>query len=670
MIFTSCTYQSRVNSMSNNMFSIPTSIRFLFVIYLIVFVISCKKDSKIKNIKLLDNQKVYSLQTKWKFRTGNIVGAVSPSYDDSKWKYLPVPGFWRDHGLLGNRHVWYRLKIFIGKNYANKKMGIIVPGIFEGYELFLNGHLICKDGETNKKGDLIKSTHKINFFEVGPSFVKPGEMNTIALHVMDQYNFGAITGNFYMGVYGLVKSKFIFYILRSATLNGFFFLLGIVLFLATIGKKELFVFFLYSNIMIFSCFVIIFLERISGWVITDFRMLHYSFFIPLAILPVLHIFCVALYFGFKLDFFGKVLVVAFFPIFLLSILSGINKEFLQQRNSFFLFIMINGSFTLLYVCYMFTRALIYKKIVGLRYILIGTIVVVLSISKIYISYYTHSSGEELHLSTSSFIFLLFFLYALILQYQDNLRKKREMELNYRERLEQEISIKTKSLLEANEELKEANKMRDQLFSIISHDLRSPINTLKTHLNLFYNENFSADKMKSHIQHLINLLEGSQILLDNLLHWASSQLGYSKVTFLEFDLVDLSKEVLRLYFYKAKQKNIHLRIVSDENLIINSDKNIIQMVLNNLVNNAIKFTLSMGKVEIHLVETETHVEISVLDTGMGIHHEIKDKTCPNDWEKSTGVGLNLCKEFLPKINSELFYEENPDGGSIFSFYIKK
>ena len=95
-----------------------------------------------------------------------------------------------------------------------------------------------------------------------------------------------------------------------------------------------------------------------------------------------------------------------------------------------------------------------------------------------------------------------------------------------------------------------------------------------------------------------------------------------------------------------------------------------MVLNNLVNNAIKFTPTSGKVEIHLIETETHVGISVLDTGIGISVEEKNVYNDNDREIGTGIGLNLCKEFLSKIDSELFYEKNPDGGSIFSFYLKK
>ncbi|MCB1190101.1 MAG: hypothetical protein H7A23_14430 [Leptospiraceae bacterium] len=646
--------------------SISTLIKFI----LILLTISCQKNDKMRDMRVSNVSQVYSLRSEWKFQTGNIADAASANYDDSRWRYLPVPGFWRDYGLLGNRHAWYRLPILIGTNFADKKLGIIVPGIFEGYELFINGHLIGRDGETNEKGDLVKSTHKINFYSIEPSFIRPGEKNTIALHVLDQYNFGGITGNFYIGKYELVKAKFIFYIIRSVTLNGFFLLLGISLFVATIGKKNLSVFFLFSNILILSGFSILFLDRISGWLITDFRLLHYSFFLPIAITPVLYIYDAAIYFEHKLGFFGKFLVFSFFPILIITILSGINKEFLQFRNSFFMFIVVYDFLTLLYICYMLVHAFIYKKIIGMKYILFGSIIVIISVLKVQIGFFTQQADEELHLSTSSGIFFLFFLYALSLQYQDNLNKKREMELHYREKLEEEIKQKTKSLVKTNEDLKAANKMRDQLFSIIGHDLRSPINALKTVLHLFYDETLTSEQQKSNIQQLTNLLEGSRILLENLLHWASSQLGYSKVSLSEFDLVALSKEVFRLYLYKAKQKSIHLRIVSDETLTLKSDRNIIQMVLNNLVNNAIKFTPTSGKVEIHLIETETHVGISVLDTGIGISVEEKNVYNDNDREIGTGIGLNLCKEFLSKIDSELFYEKNPDGGSIFSFYLKK
>ncbi len=659
---------------SNN----PKNYWFGLALLLGVFSYSLYAEADIRRIALHDSTLIYDLDTKWKFATGNFPEAAIPNYKDSHWKYLPVPGLWSNYDLLGNRHAWYRLQLDIGPDFANKKMGIIVPGIFEGYKLFFNGHLIGSDGETDENGNLIKSTNKINFYAIDPSFIYFEQPNTIALHVLDQYNFGGITDSFFIGRYELVKSKFFLYFLRTAALNGSFIVLGIIIFFATIGKKELRIFSIFALISFFSGFSILFLKRISGWFFTDFQLLHYSFFIPQAVLPVLYIHATNLFFGYKLNLVGRFLTYCFIPIFMLTILSGINTDFLQLRNSLFEPILTSYSFiTVLYIVYLLVIAFLTQKMIGLKYILLGSLGLAIVVIGAFIKHYIGTTGEY-YLSEAFFVFFLFLLYAVFKQFQAKLQTAKDLEENYRKNLEKEIIKKTHTLNEFNKELQAANKIKDKLFSIIGHDLRSPLDALNIILSLFQDEKLTLEQFRIHIQKLINVLAQNRILLENLLEWASLQIGYYKVFVTEFDMVLLSKEVLELLTHIANQKNIQLQISVNGTLMLKSDRNIIVMVLNNLVNNAIKFTYPSGSVEICLYETETYVSISVIDTGIGLPVDeeifmdsINDYTRPGtNMEKSTGIGLNLCKSFLKKIQSELFYEKNPGGGSIFSFYIQK
>lgn len=419
------------------------------------------------------------------------------------------------------------------------------------------------------------------------------------------------------------------------------------------------------------------MDRVSGWVITNFTLLNYSLLIPSVVNSAAYILVASSYFQQRLNLFGKILVYSFFPLFLLTILTEFNKEVLIYRNiitlpALQLYAFLSG----VYTSYLLYKAIRANNVVGIGIISLGTFVLLLNSSMVIFEVYPYISETLLSFSYLVFFFCVFF--ALSLEYLIRLENERELALNFLMKLEEEVKLKTEDLARSNKELKDANRMRDLLFSIIGHDLRSPLDALKIILNLFHKKKFTLDQLKKHIVQVTGLLESSQLLLENLLHWASTQVGYKEVTISEIDLVEISKESYKLFMYKSKEKDISMRIIANSKLVIYSDKNIIQMTLNNLVSNAIKFTPFGGIVEIQLEDIGTHVGISVADTGIGLPVDPEVFIAsPEEYlregvqvKKNTGLGLRLTKDLLSKLDSQLFCDQNTPNGTIFTFYLKK
>jgi two-component system sensor histidine kinase/response regulator len=173
------------------------------------------------------------------------------------------------------------------------------------------------------------------------------------------------------------------------------------------------------------------------------------------------------------------------------------------------------------------------------------------------------------------------------------------------------------------------------------------------------------------------------LLENLLQWARTQTGVLQCKPKIFDLGVLVPEVLSTYTINAKKKNINLSWEIHQNTYAYADKNMVRTVMRNLVSNAIKFTQPNGDVRVTANGQEEFVEISVLDTGVGISSDKSDtlfkiekarSTRGTAKEKGTGLGLIICQEFVDKNNGRLWFESPiPDGsqiGSVFHFTLPK
>lgn len=229
----------------------------------------------------------------------------------------------------------------------------------------------------------------------------------------------------------------------------------------------------------------------------------------------------------------------------------------------------------------------------------------------------------------------------------------------------------------NLELQELNATKDKFFSIISHDLKGPLNSLTSFSSLLINhtESLSKEEIKMFAQDFDKSLKNLFALLENLLEWSRSQTGNIEFTPETFDMASLLEENKELLKTQAKQKRITLCNDHTEKIIIHAHKNSINTAVRNLISNAIKFTPEEGKISLGIAQLDGEVIVSVEDTGVGMSQDVilklfridsKHSTKGTANEKGTGLGLILCKEFIEKNGGKLWVTSKEGEGSKFYF----
>lgn len=233
----------------------------------------------------------------------------------------------------------------------------------------------------------------------------------------------------------------------------------------------------------------------------------------------------------------------------------------------------------------------------------------------------------------------------------------------------------------NEELEDSNLNKNKLFSIISHDLKSPFTALLG-LSEFLKQNsaeLSAEEVSDFSSRLHSSLKNVLRLVENLLEWSRVQSGSIEYDPIKFDLNVLINELNSIFIVMADNKKITLQNKVDPKQYVFADRNMIDIVVRNLLSNALKFTPAGGSVTISSEERKGEIVISVKDTGIGISKEnlkklfmfggnVKRSGTAN--EKGTGLGLILCKEFIKINKGECFVESEENKGSVFIFSIPK
>ena len=235
--------------------------------------------------------------------------------------------------------------------------------------------------------------------------------------------------------------------------------------------------------------------------------------------------------------------------------------------------------------------------------------------------------------------------------------------------------------EKEKELRKSNATKDKLFSIISHDLRSPFIGLAS-MNELISDSINSQDYDS-AKEILSLVEKTSLkalnLLDNLLHWSRIQRG--KITFNPIDLNALTivEEVVGLFNANLEEKNIEVSLSIDPELHITADAFMLQTIVRNLLSNAIKFTNNGGKIKIAVSSNSSECQFNVLDSGIGIPEENINHlfdlnrsitTYGTNNEKGSGLGLVLCKEFVKQHKGKIWAQNNPDLGAEFIFTLKK
>lgn len=243
--------------------------------------------------------------------------------------------------------------------------------------------------------------------------------------------------------------------------------------------------------------------------------------------------------------------------------------------------------------------------------------------------------------------------------------------------QQEIAERTR----AEAELREANASKDKFFSIISHDLRSPLNTLLGFAELLaaHVEHYSIEETKQRIEKLRTSAKRLHILLENLLTWARIQRGALEYQPESFELSEMIDEILDLFSQNAEQKHIALAHDITANTVVFADESMLHTVLRNLVSNALKFTPNGGSIRLSARDAGQELEIMVADTGVGIPQadfeklfriDVQYTSAGTSGETGTGLGLVLCKELVEKNGGRIRVESTPGRGTRFLFTVPK
>ncbi|QHS58632.1 sensor histidine kinase [Chitinophaga agri] len=262
---------------------------------------------------------------------------------------------------------------------------------------------------------------------------------------------------------------------------------------------------------------------------------------------------------------------------------------------------------------------------------------------------------------SSYLITLTCIY-LITNY---LRKNYEREKQNAEEKANKIDIQ-------NINLEQLNQKKDKLFSIIAHDLQSPLNSIITTLHLIAEYDLEEEEKKMLGDELLTLTKNTSSLLTNLLTWSKLQMDGKGVRLSNENVHDAVERVLTIQRLLADKKSVSIVSRVDPDVYITADHNMLELIIRNLINNSIKFTPSGGHIEISLHIQENNCHLMIADNGIGIdpihHDEIfslkTQSTFGTNNEKGIGLGLVLCKELLTLQNGELWFESTPGEGTTF------
>ena len=235
-------------------------------------------------------------------------------------------------------------------------------------------------------------------------------------------------------------------------------------------------------------------------------------------------------------------------------------------------------------------------------------------------------------------------------------------------------------LKIENDLKNNNIFKDKLFSIISHDLKSPFSSIIGLAEFTKNniESFSIADIKEYINLIYGGAQKVYKLLDNLLIWANSQRGNIEYYPQELSFDTIVNSIVELFEQNIKNKNIEIKYLFRD-IKFTADKNMLEIILRNLISNAIKFTPKNGRITIEVEEDNNDYIINIKDSGIGIKREninkIFDTSCyystfGTTGESGTGLGLILCKEFIEKHGGKIWVDSVFGKGSSFYFKLPK
>lgn len=232
------------------------------------------------------------------------------------------------------------------------------------------------------------------------------------------------------------------------------------------------------------------------------------------------------------------------------------------------------------------------------------------------------------------------------------------------------------ILLQKEQLEQSNMEKNKLMSIISHDLRTPLMNVQSYLELLNGNDLQESDRPMFEKSLLKSTNNAMDMLSNLLNWSKSQMDGLHVNLVPANLLKVLSSTLEIEIVHASKKGIALGYKISEELIVLADINMLQLVVRNLVSNAVKFTPSGGIINVYAEVVLNECKLTIRDSGTGISDDKQGKIFSieaessfgtND-EKGVGLGLVLCKEFIERQNGRIGFESKVDEGSSFFIFI--
>lgn len=276
------------------------------------------------------------------------------------------------------------------------------------------------------------------------------------------------------------------------------------------------------------------------------------------------------------------------------------------------------------------------------------------------------------------ILLVFFIFSVL-----SLLRNRKIfkELEHKTRIIQkqalEIADKNKRLEVKNKALQELNEEKNNVIGVVSHDLRAPLNRIFALANLIY---LSADNLteeqRDYLEKMNKVVSDGLDLIRNFLDIRAIEYKGLQMNFEEIKIIDLLEQTVKSYQTAIKQKKQNIVFVNEtgENeLPLESDKQYLNRIFDNLISNAIKFSPVGKDIRVVLKKNSESVMIQVEDRGPGISPEDQRNLFkkfqvlsarPTAGESSTGLGLSITKSLVDILEGSIRYESNPEGGSVF------
>jgi len=277
------------------------------------------------------------------------------------------------------------------------------------------------------------------------------------------------------------------------------------------------------------------------------------------------------------------------------------------------------------------------------------------------------------------ISLLAILVFSIALYKSNRRNKQKNKLLAIKN--EEIQAQSEELSRQKNHLSQLNRTKDKLFSIISHDIRSPLNTLKGFSYLLSEEieTMNQAERRQMSMHINKAVDNLNQLLDNLLNWSLMQTGNKKQEFERVDINDVIMQNIDLYEATAREKNIRLVNQSEEEVYAQADFQSVNTIIRNLLSNSIKFSYPDSSIYISARKMKETVEVAVMDQGIGMSDEVINKLFTIDKkasqkgtqnESGSGFGLTLCHELVRQNKGSFDVSSKLNEGSTFSIKLPK